>query len=633
MFERLRKLRERRLAWRLIGYLGIAVLSIVVPLTTLVATLQYHEARHDLEENFSRIAQSQSGNLAQAAWVNDRDYLELAVSGIVRLAYFEFAEVRDDKGAVLASAGERPDAKGITHTYRLEYVFRGKPMDIGSLTISASLGELRRAMARDMGFGLLTVAGIVLAVGVAIYGIVDRRITRQVEALAARARSLGDRGLQEPAASAPVAALPPSPDELGELVRSFDAMQSSLAEAHGRLLASERRYRSLFASLPVSAWEEDFSAVKARLDALRGEVRDFPAHLEANPRFVREAARLVRVLAVNDATVDLHRADSAGMLLNGIAQTFTPSSLAAFREELVAIWEGRTSLAAEATVKTLDGETRDVLVYWRAVSGHEATYDRIIVSLLDVTDRRRAEKRLARTVEELTLSNRELQEFARITAHDLREPVRSIVSYAQLFGTRYVPPGDADGQEIVGTVVAAAKHLDAVVRALSDYTGISAHAQTFGPVDAGQAASRAAASLRREIEAAGATVEIGPLPVVSGNEKWLTQLFGHLLDNALEFRSAERPPRIAVNAEPRGEAWLFSVTDNGIGIDPAYAEQVFALFKRLEPNRKPGTGVSLAICRRIVEHHGGRIWVEPAAGGGSVFRFTLRAAEESGLPA
>ena len=627
MFGGLLRLRERRLAWRLIGQLAATVAVAAIPVAAVVLGLQYRDGLRYTEQSFAEIENSQLESLAQAVWVDDRDYLALSLAGLVRLPHFRFAEVRNEQGMVLASAGTAGEREALVRSFPLVREFRGDPLRIGELTVSASLRDLRAAMLHDMAFGLLFVAVVVVVFGFAVYGLVDRRITRQVEALARRARSLANYGLEHrrESLSTPRQAAPP--DELGDLVRSFDEMQSSLEEAHGSLLTSEQRYRSLFDGLPVSAWEEDFSPIKARIDALRGEVDDFAAYLAAHPEFVQEAASQVRVLAVNDAAVDLHRAGDREALLQGITQTFTLSSLAAFREELLAIWEGRNRLTAEATVKTFDGNLRDVLVYWRVAAGHEATLDRIIVSLLDITDRRRAEDRLARTVVELTVSNRELQEFARIVAHDLREPVRSIVSYAQLFARQRANRDARETEEIVETVVSAAKHLDAVVRALSDYTDISAHAQqAFRTVDTAQAAARAIAALRPEVEAAGATVEIGPLPLVSGNEGWLADLFGHLFLNALKFRSPERPLRIVVTAQRDGGIWEFAVADTGIGIDPAYAEKVFGLFKRLNPNQgQAGTGAGLAICRRIVEHHGGRIWVEAAAGGGCVFRFTLQA--------
>lgn len=628
MFGGLLRLRERRLAWRLIGQLAATVAVAAIPVAAIVLGLQYRDGLRHTEENFAQIEKSQLESVAQAVWVDDRDYLALSLAGIVRLPNFQFAEVRNERGMVLASAGT-PDERGaMTRSFPLVHEFRGEPLRIGELTVSASLRALRAGMLHDMAFGLLFVAVVVVVFGFAAYGLVDRRITRQVEALAGRARSLANYGLEHRKERLPTPRQAPPPDELGDLVRSFDEMQSSLEEAHGSLLASEHRYRSLFDGLPVSAWEEDFSAVKTAINALQGDVDDFAAYLAAHPEFVQEAAGRVRVLAVNEAAVDLHRAGNKEALLQGIAQTFTPSSFAAFREELLAIRDGRTGLAAEATVKTFDGDLRDVIVYWRVAVGHEATMDRVVVSLLDITDRRRAEDRLARTVVELTVSNRELQEFSRIVAHDLREPVRSIVSYAQLFARQCSHQDAGEAKEIVETVVSAAKHLDAVVRALSDYTDISAHAQqAFRPVDSAQAAARAIAALRPEVEAAGATVEIGPLPRVSGNEKWLADLFGHLFLNALKFRSPERPLRIVATAQRNGGIWEFAVADTGIGIDPAYAEQVFGLFKRLAPNQDPGgTGAGLAICRRIVEHHGGRIWVESAAGGGCVFRFTLQAA-------
>jgi light-regulated signal transduction histidine kinase (bacteriophytochrome) len=217
----------------------------------------------------------------------------------------------------------------------------------------------------------------------------------------------------------------------------------------------------------------------------------------------------------------------------------------------------------------------------------------------------------------------ELRQFAYAVSHDLREPIRMIVSYAQLLERRYQPQLDGDGQEFMRYILEATQRMD---RMLGDLLTYSHQFRSFDqPVESVQpegALQGALLMLDAAMRQSGALVTNDPLPSVVFDFAQLTQLFRQLIANSITFRGAETP-KIHVSAADLGDAIQFSVRDNGIGIDPRYHDQIFGVFKRLQGREVPGTGIGLAICKRIVEQHGGRIWVASEPGQGSTFHFTV----------
>ena len=286
------------------------------------------------------------------------------------------------------------------------------------------------------------------------------------------------------------------------------------------------------------------------------------------------------------------------------------------------------------------GESRGVVTLGRFPPGVPYTADELAIAV-DVADRaamsienarmfrdkERAEARLREVNTELARSNADLEQFAYIASHDLQEPLRMVTSYTTLLGEDL---GDGLGDT-------ARRHLDfahdgavrmqQLVRDLLRYSRVSRVDTNRERVDCDQLVDTAKADLHEAIVAAGATVTHDQLPTVAGMATELRQLFTNLLGNAVKFRGDE-PVRVHVAAARAGPMWRFSVTDNGIGIDPAQAERIFEVFKRLHQRGKyPGTGIGLAICKKVVEHHGGRIWVDSLPGAGATFWFTLPAAD------
>jgi light-regulated signal transduction histidine kinase (bacteriophytochrome) len=233
------------------------------------------------------------------------------------------------------------------------------------------------------------------------------------------------------------------------------------------------------------------------------------------------------------------------------------------------------------------------------------------------------EDALRRTAEELARSNEELQQFAYVASHDLQEPLRMVASYTQLLARRYRDRLDEDGLEFIGFAVDGATRMQGLIQDLLAYSRVGTRGDEFGPVSLEAALERGLANVKVGLEESQAVVTHDPLPTVHGDLGQLTQLFQNLVGNAVKFRGDE-DPRVHISAQRHGPEWLISVADNGIGIEPEYAERIFIIFQRLHGKTEyPGSGIGLSICKKIITRHGGKIWVDGRPGAGSTFCFTL----------
>ncbi len=245
----------------------------------------------------------------------------------------------------------------------------------------------------------------------------------------------------------------------------------------------------------------------------------------------------------------------------------------------------------------------------------------------DITDRKQVEDELRRTVADLDRSNQELERFASVASHDLQEPLRMVASYTQLLAQRYGDRLDQDAHEFISFAVGGATRMQRLIQDLLAYSRVTTRGAGLAPTDSLVALDAALTNLRVAIQETGAVVTHEDLPTVWADVTQLTQVFQNLVGNALKFHG-EAAPRVHVTATPQDGGWVLAVTDNGIGIDPQYFDRIFVIFQRLHPgHRYPGTGIGLALCQRIVERHGGRLWVESTPGQGSSFYFTLKAPE------
>jgi PAS domain S-box-containing protein len=324
--------------------------------------------------------------------------------------------------------------------------------------------------------------------------------------------------------------------------------------------------------------------------------------------------------------------DAPGALGAPLAERLIhPEDLAPARERLRRFRE-----AAAGEVLELEYRARHAHGGYRWLNDRAVVFERtpdgrvrqILGLAHDVTERRNTEEELARQAAELQRSNQELEQFAYVASHDLQEPLRMVSIYCQMLLKKYGGKLGDEANEFIGFAVDGAQRMQMLLQGLLAYSRISrADIGEPSAVDCEVALAAVLAALAASIEEGGATVTHEPLPMVRAHEVHVVQLLQNLIANAIKYRG-EEPPQIHVSAQRRGRSWRFAVRDNGIGIEPEDAEQVFGMFRRLHGDRYPGTGIGLAICSRITERYGGRIWVDPTPGGGSTFHFTLPAAEE-----
>jgi PAS domain S-box-containing protein len=293
-------------------------------------------------------------------------------------------------------------------------------------------------------------------------------------------------------------------------------------------------------------------------------------------------------------------------------------------EIIAAARDGRGARGLEAELLTGSRDQCSVLISASPLWSEKSELLGCVITLTDITQRKSAEEALARQAEQLMHANSDLRQFAHSASHDLREPLRQLAVFNELLQKKYSHQLGEEAISLLQHSIEAAHRMESLLRGLLEYTEAADDAlssSTF--VDAAAIAAKTTATFDERIRQSGARIDCGPLPEVRVREVHLTQLFQNLLGNALKYRS-EQPPVIRISAERAGEMWQISVADNGIGIAPEYHEQIFGLFRRLHGGGKyAGSGIGLAICQKIVQRYGGRIWVESKPGDGARFSFTL----------
>jgi PAS domain S-box-containing protein len=313
---------------------------------------------------------------------------------------------------------------------------------------------------------------------------------------------------------------------------------------------------------------------------------------------------------------------------NGTVEAFGalvhPEDQEAVSAALSAALSGRSDYHAEFRTVRPDGGIRWIYTNARVVF-EDGQPVRMFGSMLDLTASKEAADALARANRELRRANEDLNQFAYSASHDLREPLRMILLYSQLLKRTYSAQLDGQANRYIDYAADGARRLENLLRDLLEYTdaigpGSAIPAET---VDMSEAIDAAVSNLQAAIEESGAVVMRGDLPVISWRKSHAIQVFQNLIGNAVKYRRPDKRPEIQVTAERHAKSWQFSVSDNGIGVDPQYHERIFGIFRRLHPaHAYEGTGIGLAICQKVVERNGGRIWLESEPGRGSTFYFS-----------
>ena len=277
----------------------------------------------------------------------------------------------------------------------------------------------------------------------------------------------------------------------------------------------------------------------------------------------------------------------------------------------------------ETWIRRKDGSDFPAEVTLSAVRSDADMITHHVLEFSDITEFLHAQIELMRRTKELSRSNKELEQFAYVASHDLQEPLRMVASYTQLIAQRYHGKLDADADEFIHYAVDGATRMQAIINDLLALSRVSTRSTAFSRVDAKSALGQALANLRLVIGETGAVIACDSLPTLHADGSQLAQLFQNLVGNAIKFHGSN-PPHVEIGAELQDEEWVFHVRDNGIGIAPEYFERIFLMFQRLHTkNEYPGTGIGLTICKKIVERHGGRIWIESEQGKGTTFYFTI----------
>jgi len=406
---------------------------------------------------------------------------------------------------------------------------------------------------------------------------------------------------------------------VSQLRQLLPQLPAASATALSQALAQVRDWRTRYAQPTIKQIQAsgkpvvspDILAGKTAFDTLRSKLNVFESSITAT--------RQQALNALDTASSELDVTLIA--IAIGLAALVTVLALVLRRAAIRPVHQ----LAAEAR-RVADGDFSHQVAQTgpREIRGLAADVNSMRLRILqELSAVQEANDSLAGHAAELQRSNAELEQFAYVASHDLQEPLRKVTSFCQLLQRRYAGQLDERADQYIEFAVDGAKRMQVLINDLLAFSRVGRTGSDLSLVECDAALERAKANLATQIEQSGAVIEAGPLPVVRAHLTLLSVVFQNLVGNALKFRG-DQPPRVTVTAERDGAQWRFSVTDNGIGIEPQYADRVFVIFQRLHDKAAyPGTGIGLAMCRKIIEYFGGRIWLDTEVAEGTRFRFTL----------
>jgi two-component system CheB/CheR fusion protein len=387
-----------------------------------------------------------------------------------------------------------------------------------------------------------------------------------------------------------------------EMVSSNEELQS----ANEELQSSKEEYQSLNEELETV--NAELRSKVEDLDRANSDLQNLLESIQIASIFLDRDLRIRSFTPAIDRIYRLLHGD-IGRPITDFGQRLSEGDLATDSRKVL-----RTLIPIERLIRRPESDDRfkmKILPY-RTVDG---VIDGVVITFLDVSDENRAE-------EALTRMNEDLKQFAYAVSHDLQEPLRMVVSYSQLLAKEHGDRLDEKANKYIAYSVEGALRMQSLLKAMREYWQAAEDTGDLRHVNSSAALYEALKNLEPAIQSNGAIVTRDALPEVSCNHAWLIQVFQNIIGNAIKYRS-EAEPRIHVSCEKAGTEWIFSVRDNGIGIEPEHLTRIFGIFKRLHGNRYPGTGVGLALCSKIIERCGGRIWAESEPGRGSTFKFTL----------
>jgi PAS domain S-box-containing protein len=402
------------------------------------------------------------------------------------------------------------------------------------------------------------------------------------------------------------------------LEHGFRHAQQRLLKHQRHLEESENRYRQAYEQLTTQMQER-----KQAEEALRESEDRYRDLVEFSQYLICTHDLQGQILSVNQEGARLLGYNKADLVKKNIGDLLAPR----FRDELDTYLDTIQKYRVAKgymQIRMADGEYR-ILQYHNTLRTEGVASPIVRAIAYDVTERKAVERALREKTDDLARSNQDLEQFAYVASHDLQEPLRTVTSYVQLLAKRYKGKLDSDADEFIGFAADGAVRMWNLVNDLLAYSRVGTRGKELEPIDSEGALAQSVNDLKVSIEENDALVTHDPLPMVMADCFQLEQLFRNLIGNAIKFRGNE-PPRVHISASRIGNGWTFSVRDNGIGIAPEYFDRIFTIFQRLHSREEyAGTGIGLAVCKKIVERHGGRIWVKSEVGKGATFYFILPA--------
>jgi PAS domain S-box-containing protein len=538
-----------------------------------------------------------TNSTASLAFDNEADATEV-LSTLKARPQIVAAALYDRQGRLFArypasapatSFGSSPERDGFReeHSNLVGYlpVVQGDNIRLGTLYLASDKQAIYDRFTR---YAWLAAAVMIVSLLVAylLAAVLQGQISRPVLAMAKTAKAISERGDYS------VRAKKEGRDEIGTLTDAFNHMLEQIEIQDRAIRDSHDRLNLALRASGVGTWKLDLAENRISVDEF------------ANPLFGYPAGSY-------DATFDMflkmiHRDDRAR-----VEGEMRGSSAASGGYE------------SSFRVRWPDGSMHDLTARGKVVDGADRERTQMTGVIWDVTERKRAEERLVRLLAELERSNKELELFAYVASHDLQEPLRMVSSYTQLLERRYSAKLDDDAREFIGYAVDGANRMQRLINDLLEFSRVSTRGKPLEKTDVAEILGNVRANLSVAIEETGALVTNDFMPVVTADAGQLGQLLQNLVGNGIKFRNGTRP-HVHVRAVEMPNHWEFSVSDNGIGIEKQYFDRIFVIFQRLHTKGDyPGTGIGLALCKRIVERHGGRIWVESKPNEGSTFFFTI----------
>lgn len=389
------------------------------------------------------------------------------------------------------------------------------------------------------------------------------------------------------------------------------------------MIDKAERYEKIFRFSPVPMWEQDMTQLIAVIDEVRDSgVTDFARYLDEHPEVVYQWANKIRILDVNHSSIRMMGVKDVAEFLTSIDTFFEADTFPVFKAQLISIANGEQYFESEVGIRNLAGRRIHTLMTITMLEERE----RSLIAMVDISERQRMEQELRATNVELGRSNNELEEYAYVVSHDLQEPLRTISSYMDIFAKRYRDRFDERAAKYIDTITRGANRMRALISDLLQFSRIGHGEQVTQESDLSEILREVLGGLAATIGEQGAEITHDDLPTVRGAKVELTLVLQNLLSNGLKFQRPDVTPKLHVSAEKSGGEWKIGIRDNGVGIAPENIDAVFSIFKRVHSKSEyPGTGIGLAIVKKIIERHGGRVWVESELGSGSTFYLTLPA--------